>query len=319
MNPLSLRGHHTVLRRLTDALERDRLPHALLFAGPAGIGKSRAALALAASIACSAAASRPCGDCAACRQVAAGTHPDLLRIGLPAGKKEIGIDLIRQLKRFASLQTVSAPRKMAIADDAERLSIAAQNAFLKTLEEPPGQALIILVTASPGALLATVRSRCQRVVFQPLSEEDVRAVLLDCGIPAEQADQLAAEADGSPGQALLRRTIWQESDREALLGLLADLNPARYGSVVAMSKGLGRTEQEMAVRLERMLAWYRDAAVRMVGGGAPEASGGGATVFDSETTARCADAVAEALRTLRRRNPNRLLLAEALALRLARC
>ncbi len=317
MSSLSLRGHRSVLRRLTEALERDRLPHALLFTGPAGIGKSRAALVLAAYVACPSASARPCGECPACIQVAAGTHPDVLRIGLPSGKKEIGIDQIRQLKRFVSLQTVSAPRKLAIADDAERLSIAAQNACLKTLEEPPGHAVIILVTANPGGLLATVRSRCQRVIFQPLPEEDVRAVLLECGIDAEETNRLAAEADGSPGRALLRRAIWQESDRAALLGWLADLDAARYGSLVAISKDLGGTEDEIAGRLESVLAWYRNTAVRAVGSG--ERAAGDSLPLDAETAVRCADTVVEALRTLRLRNPNRALLAEALALRLARC
>ncbi len=245
-------------------------------------------------------------------QVAASSHPDLHLLGLPTGKKEIPVDLVRQLKRFAGMQSVAAPRKMAIVDDADRLSIASQNALLKTLEEPPGPALVVLVTASPGQLLSTVRSRCQRVLFQPLAPEDVRAVLEQNGIDPEEAGALAAQADGSPGLALRGRGVWQDSERAALVGLLADLDPGRYGSVVAMSKALGKSEHEMVVRLEGLLGWYRDQAVRAV-------AGPSAAALDARAAVRGADIVAEALRTLRRRNPNRPLLAEALALRLARC
>jgi DNA polymerase-3 subunit delta' len=311
MNAFALVGHGEVIARLTAALDADRLPHALIFGGPAGIGKARAALRLAAYVACRAAAP-PCGTCAACAQVAAGTHPDFHWLSLPAGKKEIGVDLARRLKRFVQMRPVSAARKVAVVDDAERLSIAAQNALLKTLEEPPGEALLVLVTATPGALLATVRSRCRLVVFSPLSAAEVRAVLEDGGLDAEEAEALARAAEGSPGRALHRRRLLQEPERRELLDALADLDPARYGSVLAMTKRLGRNEQEMAARLEELLVWYRDQAV---GGAAEVRSAAPAQV---SSALRGAELVNEALRTLRHRNPNRPLLAEALLLRLAR-
>jgi DNA polymerase-3 subunit delta' len=262
---------------------------------------------LAARIACSA-ASPPCGQCAACSQVAATTHPDLEWVSLVSGKKEIGVEQARRLKRFVQMSSVSAARKMAIVDEAERLSIAAQNALLKTLEEPPGEALLILVTSTPGALLPTVRSRCRTVVFAPLKAEDVRAVLVDAGVDSKEAESLAGGADGSPGRALHRRQLLKDEQRKELLQSLADLDHARYGSIVAASKLLGRNEPEMAARLEEILTWHRDEAVR----GLADGSGNFASA------ARRADLVNEALRTLRMRNPNRPLLAEALLLRLAR-
>ena len=184
-----IHGHRRTWARLTTLLDANRLPHAMLFLGPPGVGKALVAQRLAARLACTEPGA-PCGACAGCVQVVAGSHPDLRSIGAPTAggrregrtKKEIGIDQARDLKRFVALQAIAAPRKVAIIDDADRLSIAAQNALLKTLEEPPGQALLILVTASPGALLTTVRSRCQRIAFQPLTDDEVRAALAGTGL-----------------------------------------------------------------------------------------------------------------------------------------
>lgn len=310
-----LYGHSDVWHRLQEAVENDRLAHALLFVGPAGIGKSLVARRLAASLAC-ANAPAPCGSCDGCRQMAAGTHPDLLWIELPAGKKEIGIANARQLKRFVQLQAVAASRKIAVVDDADRLSIAAQNALLKSLEEPPGGASILLVTASPGTLLSTVRSRCQRVPFHPLADADVRSVLEAEVSDEAEIRQLVSEAEGSPGRALRLRDVWKTETRGQLLNLLADLRTTRYAPVVAMSKALGRTEPEMTARLEGLLEWYRMQAVGAIRGRTDNESS--SSLIGAETAVRAADTIRDGLRMLRRRNPNRQLLAEALLLRLSR-
>lgn len=311
-----LRGHASTWAHLTHLLDAGRLPHALLFVGPPGVGKALLAQRLAARLACTGAVP-PCGECAGCLQVAAGSHPDLRVIGAPSAggrkdartKKEIGIDQARDLKRFVALRAIAAGRKIAIVDDADRLSIAAQNALLKTLEEPPGAAMLILVTASPGALLTTVRSRCQRIAFRPLDAADTQAVLVDAGIAADEAARLAAAAEGSPGRALALRASWAGDDQAEIQTLLAGLAGGRYGSVLAMSKALGKTEQETVARLDGLLASCRDDAAAAI-------AVGDATRL--AVAVRRGELVAEALTTLRRRNPNRTLMTEGLALRLAR-
>lgn len=305
-------GHDDIRARLHAAAQRDRLAHALLFTGPAGVGKSLVALELAARLLCEVSAAAPCGDCAACAQVGAGTHPDFLRVGLVSGKKEISIEAIRQLKRAMLMRAVRGPRKVGVIDDADRLSLAAQNALLKTLEEPPRGAVLILVTPSVPALLPTVRSRCQLQIFQPLAPAQVAAVLSATpDIAPDESATLAANAQGSPGYALSLRALWASEEAQALSRLLADLHPDRYGSVLRLARALGRTEQEMVPRLQQLQLTYHARALGALRHAPPQR-------LEAERESRGAALVGGIIETLQRRNPNRPLLAEAIALQLAR-
>jgi len=324
MSLLPIFGHDHVLTRLFEALDRDRLAHALLFSGPVGVGKSLVAQHLAARIFCTSPAPGPCGECDGCIQLAAGTHPDFLMITLPPGKKEIGIDLARHLKRFVHQQAVRASRKFVIVDDADRLSLAAQNAMLKTLEEPPPHSLLVLITSTPQSLLATVRSRCQPVRFAPLTPDHVAAVLQQqSDLDEAAARRLAAAADGSPGRALQLRDLLRRDELERLGTLLADLDIDRYVSIVRLAKALAGSEQEMVTRLEWLQSWYGNRAAGAIRGRPvppePAAHSDVRGAIDPAEAVQAATAIGEALRTLQRRNPNRPLLAEALALRLAGC
>lgn len=300
-------GHEAVWNRLDRAFREDRLAHALLFAGPPGIGKATFARDFAARVLCAAAAP-PCGECDRCRQVEAQTHPDVRLVGVAAGKREIGVDVARDVKRFVQMHGVGGIAKVVIVDDADRLSIAAQNALLKTLEEPPGRAILMLVTDSPGGLLPTVRSRCQRVTFRPLDDDRMRSCLRHQQLDDAEIDTLLPLAQGSPGRALQLRELRSSTDLERLLKALAGLQPGRYGPAVEFAQALGRNEQEMISRLallEEVLQQRLTDAVRA-----------GAQIVDDQL--RAITVLSEARTLLRRRNPNRPLLAEAVALRLAK-
>jgi DNA polymerase-3 subunit delta' len=306
-------GHDDIRARLRDAAARNRLAHALLLTGPAGIGKSLVAFELAARLLCERTDTAPCGECTRCTQVRAGTHPDLVRIGLVTGKKEISIEAVRQLKRVMLMRAVGNARKVGVIDDADRLSIAAQNALLKLLEEPPRGTHLILVTPSVRALLPTIRSRCETVLFHPLSAAHTAAALAsNAGLDEADAETLAATAQGSPGYALSLRSLWAGDTSRALAQLLADLDPDRYGSVLRLARALGRTEQEMVPRLQQLQSSYHTRAVEALERGGPSA------IMDAERASRCAAFVGTVIDTLQRRNPNRPLLAEAVALQLAR-
>lgn len=308
----AIRGHAATIAFLRQASLHDRLAHALLFAGPAGIGKRCVAVGLAAWAQCDsgmqAGGDDACGACAGCRQVAAGTHPDVRVVEPEAGKKEIGIDRAREVKRFTQLAPAQGRLKVAILDDAHRLSAAAQNGLLKTLEDPPGRSLLVLVSNSPDSLLLTVRSRCQRVRFQPLAPADVAAVLVEGhGLDADEAARLALLCEGSPRRALdLRASLGAGGSLlQAIHGALG----ASYAELEPLVERLGQPEAELGARLEVLLAEMRDEAAAHVAAGVPSPAG-------LRRLLAQADLVREAADALRRTNPNRQLLLESLLLRL---
>ncbi len=247
-------GHVAVVDRLgrlaeagTRSSRTDRthgIPHALLFDGPEGVGKFRTALWWASRIKCelqgdgaSASQDRIC-RCASCQQVAVGTHPDVLVLAPQAGEKILKIELIRStLIPTLSLRPVRPGPRVAIVRGAELLNVAAQNAMLKVLEEPPGNAVIILVTGSRSALLPTIRSRCQTVRFGPLDRESLEAILTARGFTPDNARSAAAIARGSAGKAL-------ECDEETLADRV-DLILAFEG----FRSGTGPTMEELVADL----------------------------------------------------------------------
>ncbi|TWT43796.1 DNA polymerase III subunit delta' [Phycisphaerae bacterium RAS1] len=221
----------SLLRR---ALRSGRMPHAYLFDGPEGVGKERAALALAARLLCEAEQPAPdadaCGECTACRLMAVGNHPDfhLVHRGLhkvhPERSVRVskGLFLVVDLIRYFVIEPAARTpqlgrRRVFVIRDAERMNDEAQNALLKTLEEPPGEACLVLITSSASRLLPTIRSRCQRVPFGGLPRTFVEAELArQCRVDAASATALAALADGRLGAAIR----WQQM---GVLDALRDL------------------------------------------------------------------------------------------------
>jgi len=304
-----LRGHQRVREFLRSAVAQQRLPHAMLFTGPDGVGKRSLAGALTAWLQCEQGGDDACGVCASCVRLASGSHSDVFGLTLAAGKKEIGIDRVRDLKRFMQLRPVGGRLKMALIDDAHLLSIAAQNALLKILEEPPAHSFLVLVTANPDALLPTVRSRCQRVRFGPLPDEVVVDILRrSADLDTEAVRRLARLAEGSPGHALTLVDCLDGAQPEAWQRHLAAVGQARYVQLAETARELNSPESHVLVKLEMILSQLRDEAVQSVRSvSAPL----------DRAALRRADAVDAACNLLRRGNPNRQLLLEALLLRLA--
>src|ERR1044071_1454522 len=141
-------GHGKQIEALRSALRIGRLHHAYLFLGPEGIGKRKVALALGKAIHCAAANGDFCCDCANCARIVNANHPDVRVIGPLPDKKEISIQQVREIERQLSLRSFSGKRKIAIIDPATLMNLSAQNALLKTLEEPPQGSLLILIASN---------------------------------------------------------------------------------------------------------------------------------------------------------------------------
>jgi DNA polymerase III subunit delta' len=207
-------GQEAAIEWLRRAYESDRLPHGLIFAGPVGVGKATTAAALATLFLCrNPHGTQACGECDSCGVFDSGNHPDyhvitrdLIRFHDKTGKSK-GIDLsihvIRpELVDPAGRKTVLGRGKVFVIEQAELMNAQAQNAMLKTLEEPAGRTLIILLTDQPEILLPTIRSRCQLVRFSPLPAERVRQELKKRNIDEPTASAAADLSNGSLGIAL---------------------------------------------------------------------------------------------------------------------
>jgi len=227
-------GHRRVVGLLARSVHRGTLPPSLIFAGPAGVGKRLLALATAQALNCaaprigapSADVLEPsididgCGTCPSCTRIARGVHPDVLVVG-PGDSGSIKIDQVRDIVDRAAYRPFEGRRRAVIIDEADALVPAAQNALLKTLEEPPSGSVFMLVTTRPDALLATVRSRCPQLRFRPLGPDDVAAVLVKRGRSEAEARSVAATADGSVGRALAAKAEELADARDVAVRVLA--------------------------------------------------------------------------------------------------
>jgi DNA polymerase III subunit delta' len=269
----SIFGQDEALEALRSAFAADRLPHGLIFAGPVGVGKATTAGVLGQVFLCeNPKGDEACGKCESCRVFAAGNHPDfhvitkeLIRYHDKTGKSkgiELSINVIRaELIEKSSLKSSMGRGKVFIIEQAELMNPAAQNALLKTLEEPAGRTLIILLTDQPDLLLATVRSRSRIVRFAALETKTVVRELARRDIPAETAAQAAKLARGSLGLALK----WIEDGViEPGEQLLAQIDQILSGAAAADLPGWFRkaADDYAAKQLERDALSSKEQATR---------------------------------------------------------
>jgi DNA polymerase III delta' subunit len=236
------------------------MPHAILLAGPSGVGKGTLAEDIAAGLLCLEAdrSRRPCRDCRACRAVAHGNHPDLHRLAptgaglvIPiGGREERGVrDLVRDL----ALLPVEAGARVAIVVAADRMTEDAQSAFLKTLEEPPAGTVLVLTAADEERLLPTIRSRCVRIRLGPVSRPDVEQILVDAGlVDPPLAARLARLSAGRPGDAMsLARVPESLAIRGEVGRTLLDLAVATRADRLRIGRDLLARAGELAMAVRR--------------------------------------------------------------------
>ncbi|MDD5285559.1 MAG: DNA polymerase III subunit delta' [Desulfuromonadaceae bacterium] len=252
-------GHERIIDVLRRSLRSGKTSHSYIFEGISGCGRKKTALAFIQAQFCRVLPDDACGGCPSCRKVAGGNHADIHFIEPLPDKRDISIDQLRAMQRELSLRPYEAPRKCCIIEPAERMSVNAANSLLKTLEEPPGNALIILLTENAGMLLPTIRSRCQLIRFSNLPPEDLQTLLERTGITAETATLLAPMSGGSMQQALEQDNESLAARREVVLTLLEKLDINSIGTVFDSSEELSGNRDETVETLDMMISFFRDA------------------------------------------------------------
>lgn len=264
-------GHERTLAQLQKALADRALPNAYLFTGISGIGKARIALIVAKALFCTS-SNKPCGACLACQKIDHATHPDVHLLAPEKSDDEkksagnITIDEVRALSAKLQLYPLEGEHKLAILDDAHRLTESAANALLKILEEPPLATHFILITPFPHLILPTIRSRCRAVPFPPLPYK----ILIDWlerehGYATADAQHIAQLSQGSLGRA-------DRYDPELLATTVANfraaLNAPQPSALLALAEGWAREAKKAPLVLEILLNLYRDRLMHSVCGSA---------------------------------------------------
>ena len=259
-------GHQKQWQFLKKSAELGRLPHALLFSGQSQLGKKTIAREFIKLLNCQNQnfEVRPCQSCRNCKSIQKGIYPDLKEIQ-PKGR-EIQISQIRELEYYLSLRPYSAPLKTAIIDRAHLMNQEAQNAFLKTLEEPKGETLLILITETVEQLLPTIFSRTEKVKFYPVSFSEIENYLRLEGVSESNARKLALLSFGRPGIALnfLLDPKKLESQNQKIKEILK-ISSSDLSLRFQYAKDLSQNPQNLKEILDIWLRYFRNTLLTKIG------------------------------------------------------
>ncbi|MFP4472877.1 MAG: DNA polymerase III subunit delta' [Candidatus Omnitrophota bacterium] len=252
-----------VLKRFTAMAGHQRLAHAYLFHGPSGSGKWTTAVNVARALNCdvnSSGTDHACGECPSCQKIASGNHPDVVLVDEGTDEK-IRIERVRELISRGHLRPYEGRYKVVLIRHADMMTVEAANALLKTLEEPSGQSLMILLTSSPQRLLSTIRSRCHGIPFFALSRKDlVNRMITEHQLDPPDAAFLADYCEGSYGQAVLMAEDRGQQKRDQYL-------KAFFGRAMKDKdlKELLADRDATREALDMLLLWFRDVLLAKAG------------------------------------------------------
>ena len=253
-------GHEQIIEHLQNAIRLNKVSHAYILDGEEGSGKMLLASAFAQTLQCEQGGTEPCGKCHSCIQAESRNQPDIIRV-MHEKPGSIGVDDIRdQLCSDILIRPYSSPWKIYIVDEAEKMTVQAQNALLKTIEEPPAYGIVLLLTENSEAFLPTILSRCVTLKLRPVKDEQIRKYLMEeLHVPDYQAEVCTAFARGNVGKAkrLAESDHFQEL-KDQVVHLLRHLNDMEIYEITDAVRRAGEYKADIEDYLDLMALWYRD-------------------------------------------------------------
>ncbi len=253
-------GQEAIKEHLTNAIRTGKISHAYIINGEKSSGKEFIAKIFARTLQCEKGQEEPCEECHSCRQALSDNHPDIIRV-THEKPGSIGVEDIRsQVNNDIAIKPYSGPYKIYIINESEKMTVQAQNALLKTLEEPPAYGVILLLTANADALLPTIASRCVRLDMKPVRDDVVRKYLMEeLKVPDYKANVCVAFARGNIGRAkLLASSEDFDKVKEEAVTLLKYIHELEISEIVAAIKRIGEYKLDVTDYLDLFTIWFRD-------------------------------------------------------------
>ena len=253
-------GQEQLKEHLQNAITMNKVSHAYLINGERSSGKEFVAKVFAAALQCEKGGTEPCGECHSCIQVKSGSQPDIIFVSHDK-PNTIGVEDIRtQINGDVDIKPYSSPRKIYIMNEGEKMTVQAQNALLKTLEEPPEYAVILILTTNVEAMLPTILSRCVVLNMKPVTDALVKKYLMEeLGVPDYKANICVAFARGNIGKAkLLASSEEFEKVKDEAITLVKYINDMEINEIVKAIKKITEYNLDINDYLDILTVWYRD-------------------------------------------------------------
>ncbi len=261
-------GHEDIIAHFKSSIETGNVGHAYIISGDAGSGKKALAYAFADTLECEAGGTEPCGNCQSCLQISTGNYPDIITV-THEKPNLISVDEVReQLVNTVDVKPYKGKYKIYVIPDAELLNVQAQNAILKTIEEPPAYAVILLLTTNLDKLLETVQSRCLKLQTKPIRERDVLAYLTNVmGLTKEKAYFCLDFAQGNLGKAIKLAGNEEYAEIvESVVNVLTHIGDMDVETLGKAVKDIEQFKMSMNDYMDLMMMWYRDAMMIKITG-----------------------------------------------------
>lgn len=253
-------GHKDIINYIRSAVTENKVSHAYILNGERGSGKKMLASLFATTLLCEKQGPDPCNECHSCRQAESGNHPDIIRVTHENPNTISVEDIRRQVNEDIQIRPYQGPYKIYIIAEADLMTVQAQNALLKTIEEPPAYAVIFLLTENAEALLPTITSRCVMLKLRNIRDTLIRKYLMETmHVPDYKADMCTAFAQGNMGRAIMLASSDHFNEiREEAVQLLKYINEMDISEITKAIRKINTYKLEINDYLDIIMIWYRD-------------------------------------------------------------